>query len=164
MDVLIDVTATTFLRHNRPVRGLMIDNQPWFVGTDVARLLGLHHPTVLARRLEEGEAKTVRLLCNSGSEEEVEVISEPALYMAFYRHSHPENRTLRQWFSHEVIPLLRDEHQQCPHQPRRMRMTWLDGFVTVLDWQGEVWVPLDDLPTFTRVTDKPSGPRGFWRR
>jgi hypothetical protein len=84
--------------------------------------------------------------------------------MAFYRHSHPENRVLRQWFSDEVIPLLRDEHTQCPHQPRRMRMTWLDGFVTVLDWQGEVWVPLDDLPTFTRVTDKPKGPRGFWKR
>ena len=30
-------TATTFLRHNRPLRGLLIDDQPWFVAHDLAR-------------------------------------------------------------------------------------------------------------------------------
>ncbi|MCG8907928.1 BRO family protein [Pseudomonas sp. DP-17] len=164
MDVLPALTATTFLRHNRPLRALMIDNQPWFVGTDVARLIGLHHPTVLARRLEEDEVREVRLLSQSGNEEPAEVISEPALYKALYRHSHPENRTLGRWFREEVIPLLRDQYQTNPHQPRRMRLVWLDGYVNVLDWQGEVWVPLDDLPTFTRIEDKPNGPRGFWKR
>lgn len=44
MDVLPALTATTFHRHNRSLRAVMIDNQPWFVGTDYARLLGLHHP------------------------------------------------------------------------------------------------------------------------
>lgn len=161
MDVL---TATSFHRHNRPLRAVMIDNQPWFVATDYARMLGLHHPTVLARRLEDGEVRPVRLLANSGSEEVVEVICEAALYKALYRHSHPENRTLGRWLSEEVIPLLRDQHQENPHQPRRMRMTWLAGDVTVLDWQGDIWVPLDEMPTFSRVTDKPSGPRGFWKR
>lgn len=94
----------------------------------------------------------------------VEVISEPALYKALYRHSHPENRTLGRWLSEEVIPLLRDQHQDNPHQPRRMRMAWLAGEVAVLDWQGEIWVPLDDMPTFSPVSDKPSGPKGFWKR
>jgi prophage antirepressor-like protein len=142
-------SATTFLRHTRPLRGILIDDQPWFVAYDLARLLGLNHPQSLARRMEPHEMRVVKLRHASGGEEPVEVISEAALYKALFRFGHPENRTLGRWLAETVIPLLRDQGRDDPRQPRRLLMNWCSQRVTVLDWQGALWVPLEQLPTFS---------------
>ncbi|MFZ5957496.1 hypothetical protein ACOXVJ_08290 [Pseudomonas knackmussii] len=33
-------TPTTFLRFNRPLRAVLIDDQPWFAARDFGRLMG----------------------------------------------------------------------------------------------------------------------------
>ncbi|WP_152223713.1 BRO family protein [Pseudomonas sp. SCB32] len=157
-------TATTFLRQNRPLRALLLDNRPWFVASDLARLLGLNHPNVLARRMETYEVRQVSLLNNSGSEEDAEVINESALYKAVLRHSHPENRVLLRWLNEKVIPLLRDQSPTHPEYPRRLFMNWNPQRVTVLEWQDELWVPISQLPTFTEAPRGKKGWRGLWRR
>ncbi|MBB4864069.1 prophage antirepressor-like protein [Pseudomonas nitritireducens] len=148
MDAL---TATTFLRHNRPLRGVLIDNQPWFVACDFARLLGLHHPNVLAQRVEPHEVRHIRLLDHGGGEHRAEVLNEPALYKALLRFANPETRQLGRWLHEEVIPLLRDQHQNEGHYPRRLLMNWCARRVTLLDWQGELWVPWEQIPYFSEV-------------
>jgi len=149
--------ATTFLRHNRPLRGLLIDDQPWFVAHDLARLLGLHHPQALARRLDAHEARSVLLCAASGAEEWLEVVNEAALYKALIRFGHPENRALGRWLGEQVIPLLRDQGRVDPQRPRRVLMSWRSQRVTLLDWQGELWVPLQQLPTFSPCSGEGSG-------
>lgn len=157
-------TATTFLRHDRPLRAVLLDNQPWFVACELARLMGLNYPHSLAHRMERHEVRQIQLLHPGGNQESVEVISEPALYKAFARHSHPENRTLARWLNESVIPQLRDQAPTHPEHPRRQFMSWRRQRVTVLSWQGELWVPLQQLPTFSDAAEGGSSPRGFWRR
>lgn len=140
---------TTFQRHNRPLRAVLIDDQPWFVAHDLACLLGLHHPQTLARRVEVYEVRSVRLHSASGGESVEEMVNEAALYKLLIRFGHPENRTLGRWLAEQVIPLLRDEVKSGSPQPRRMLMRWKSQRLTVLDWQGEIWVPLQQLPTFS---------------
>lgn len=142
-------TPTTFHRHNRPLRGVLIDDQPWFVAHDLACILGLQHPQTLARRVEAYEARAVRLLSASGGESIEEMINEAALYKVLIRFGHPENRTLGRWLAEQVIPLLRDEAKTDSRRPRRLLMRWRSQRVAVLDWQGEIWVPLQQLPTFS---------------
>lgn len=154
-------TATTFMRHNRPLRGVLIDDQPWFVAHDLACLLGLRHPQSLAGKVSGDEVRTVWLLHASDNEEKVEVLNEPALYKALIRYGHPEYRTVARWLSDEVIPLLRDQGRVDPQSPRRLQISWRSRRVTVLDWQGRIWVPLEQLPTFSPIA---TGVGGWLRR
>lgn len=149
MDALY--TATTFTRYKHHLRGVLIDDQPWFVAHDLACLLGLRHPQSLAGKVSGDEVRTVWLLHARGSEEKVEVLNEPALYKALVRYGHPEYRTVARWLSEEVIPLLRDQGHADPQRPRRVQMSWRSQRVTVLDWQGRIWVPLEQLPTFSPI-------------
>ncbi|WP_207884062.1 BRO family protein [Pseudomonas sp. 30_B] len=157
-------TATTFMRHNRPLRGVLIDDQPWFVAHDLACLLGLRHPQSLAGRVAGDEVRTIWLLHARGTEEKVEVLNEPALYKALIRYGHPEYRTVASWLADEVIPLLRDQGRADPQRPRRVAMGWRSKKVAVLDWQGRLWVPWDEVPTFSRITPGLGGLLGRLRK
>lgn len=151
-------TPTVFTRHNRPLRGILIDQQPWFAAHDFARLLGIHHPQSLAQRLDDHERRSVVFCYDSGVEEWVEVINESGLYRSLFRFGHPENRLISRWLGQEVIPLLRDLERPDDGCPRRLCMRWERQRVMVLDWQGELWVPLDSLPQFS-----PLAPGMRWR-
>ncbi|WP_256675952.1 BRO family protein [Pseudomonas sp. SCB32] len=129
-------TATTFQRHNRPLRGVLIDDQPWFVAHDLACLLGVRFPQTLAQRVEEYEVQTVRLLSASGGELLEDVINEAALYKVLIRFGHPESRTLGCWLSEQVIPPMRGQVKDDAQRPRRITMRWESLRMTVLDWQG----------------------------
>lgn len=132
-------TPLTFYRHTRPLRALMLDNQPWFVAEDFARILGMQHPQTLHRRLGSDHARRVFLACASGLEEPVDVISEAGLYKALVRFGHPENPHLERWLNRQVIPTLRDAHACDRQVPRRVLLAWQGTRVVMLDWQGELW-------------------------
>ncbi|WP_448679502.1 BRO-N domain-containing protein [Pseudomonas nicosulfuronedens] len=145
-------TATTFTRDNHYLRGVLIDDQPWIVAQDFARLLGLRHPQSLAGKVSSDKVRTVWLLQARGTEEKVEVLNEPALYKALIRYGHAEYRTVARWLSDEVIPLLRYQGRVDPQRPRRVQMSWRSDRVTVLDWQGRLWISWDDVPKFSTIS------------
>ncbi|MCY1502733.1 hypothetical protein D9M68_368360 [compost metagenome] len=41
-----------FQRQSHQLRAVMIDNQPWFVAHDFARLIGAHRPWLLPKRMD----------------------------------------------------------------------------------------------------------------
>lgn len=110
------------------------------------------------------KVRTIWLLHARGTEEKVEVLNEPALYKALIRYGHPEYRTVASWLADEVIPLLRDQGRTDPQRPRRVAMGWRSKRVAVLDWQGRLWVPWDEVPTFSRITPGLGGLLGKLRK
>ena len=78
-------TPTFFTRYNRPLRGVMIDNKTWFAANDIARLLSFRYPHSIHHRFFSHEVRTIRLAYSTGSEEEVVMLSEAALYKALVR-------------------------------------------------------------------------------
>ena len=38
-------------------------------------------------------------------------------------------------------------------KPRRVLMAWEGQRVSLLEWQGGLWVPLEELPRFSPLTD-----------
>ena len=83
----------------------------------------------------------------------MEVISESATFALYYRYRLPEHRNLRRWLSQEVIPLLRDQIATAAWKPRRVLMAWEGQRVSLLEWQGGLWAPLEELPRFSPQTD-----------
>lgn len=59
-------------------------------------------------------------------------------------HYVPENRALRHWLTHDVLPVLRDKAE--PAVPNMTSMKEAGSFVGLLEWQSDYWVRLSDLP------------------
>lgn len=156
------------MRHHYPLRGVMIDRQPWVCAREFALLIGHRHPERICRLMDADQVRTVPLQSSSGRVEAVQVISESGLYRVLCRFTHPENRNLRRWLSHVALPTLRDSEAHGGHAPARRLMAWEKQQVTLLDWQGELWIPLSDMPRFHPVERRATDPRGsrfgrWWR-
>ncbi|WP_374438891.1 BRO-N domain-containing protein [Pseudomonas panipatensis] len=136
---------SVFLRYHRQLRALLIERQAWFVGRDLARLTNSRITQRVIHKLDSDQCRSERLLGAHGACEEELLISESGVYTLLMVHFyHPENRSLRQWLSNDVVPVLRDAQQNNPHLPRR-RLQQLQGHdMSLLDWQGTLWVRLGD--------------------
>ena len=91
------------------MRAELIDRQPWFVASDLCRLLNQHHSERLCRRMDAEQIMTIHLAYRSGAEEQVQVINVAALYKAPYCFHHPEHRRISRWLSQAVVPTLHDQ-------------------------------------------------------
>lgn len=85
------------------IRTVMIDGEPWFVLTDVCRVLDLSNPTAVAERLDEDERSKLSL----GRQGQTWVISESGLYTVILRSDKPEAKPFRKWVTAEVLPSIR---------------------------------------------------------
>lgn len=137
---------TEFIRHKRLLRAVLLEDQCWFCAHDLGRLIGSPYLAErVERNLDDDQFRRAWVRDGSGDYVDELLISESAVYAALIHFFHPENRSVRQWLSLHVIPALRDQHRLDAGEPRR---ELLRGTTTlsVLKWQGVVWVPYQNWP------------------
>ena len=91
------------------IRTLAINNEPWFVGKDVAEILGYAKPeNAIANHVDE-EDKTSTLIQGSGSnyKSKAIIINESGLYSLVLSSKLPSAKEFKRWITHEVIPAIR---------------------------------------------------------
>lgn len=93
------------------VRTLIINNEPWFVGKDVAEALGYSNPRkALADHVDaddkmRGDGVTIR--DSIGREQCPAIINESGLYSLVLSSKLPSAKEFKRWITHEVIPAIR---------------------------------------------------------
>lgn len=93
--------------NNQQVRTLVIDNQPYFVGKDVAEILGYKRTADAIRENVPDKFKGVGVLPTPGGKQRVTVISEAGLYKLAFK-SHAKNaEKFTDWVASEVLPSIR---------------------------------------------------------
>ena len=105
-----------FTYEDQPVRVLTDDNgEPWFVASDVAKILGYAVAKDMTRSLDEDE-KGGRLVPTPGGEQEMTVLTESGLYTAILQRQtgrivDDQNRakihSFKRWVTHDVLPAIR---------------------------------------------------------
>lgn len=85
------------------VRTVVIDDEPWFVASDVCKCLELSNPTVAIGRLDEDE----RSKLNLGRQGDTNVVNEPGLYSLVLSSRKSEAKAFKRWITHEVLPSIR---------------------------------------------------------
>ncbi|WP_298187821.1 Bro-N domain-containing protein [uncultured Pseudomonas sp.] len=90
----------------REVRTLLIDDQPWFVATDVAGALDYLTAKDMTRNLDEDE-KGRQIVPTLGGAQEMLVINESGLYSAILRSRKAEAKRFKKWITAEVLPAIR---------------------------------------------------------
>lgn len=82
------------------------DGTPWFVASDVAKILGYRMASDMTRRLDEDERGT-RSVRTLGGTQEMTVITESGLYSAILGSKVEGARQFKRWVTHEVLPSIR---------------------------------------------------------
>ena len=155
-------TPQYFFRHRRLLRALLLDDQVWFVLDDLRRLMGYPSAERLAHRLDDDQVCTRWLRLEDGELIERLLVSESGAYAALILFNGADLCGIRRWLSGEVIPAVRSHACECA--PRHLSIRWDRHALRVLDWQGQFWVSLAELPRVTSDVPVRSGWRGFARR
>ena len=97
---------TIFAYESSAVRTLDRNGEPWFVATDIAKILGYKLATDMAKMLDDDE-KGMQNLHTLGGDQELLVVSESGLYAAILKSRRAEARKFRKWVTAEVLPSIR---------------------------------------------------------
>ncbi|MCU0082620.1 phage antirepressor [Streptococcus danieliae] len=88
------------------VRTVTIDNEPYFVGKDVAGILGYTNPQKALRDHIDEEDKTVNELFSVNGTRGV-LINESGLYSLVLKSKLPQAKEFKRWVTSEVLPAIR---------------------------------------------------------
>lgn len=89
------------------IRTVDIDNEPWFVGKDVAAALGYVEPTKAAREKVDPEDRGVSEIDTPSGTQQMTIINESGLYSLVLSSKLPTARAFKRWITHDVIPSIR---------------------------------------------------------
>lgn len=106
------------------VRSLMIDNEPWLVGKDVATDLGYQNGSRdINRHVDEEDRRKVMVFDGKQNKETI-VINESGLYALVFGSNLPSAKKFKHWVTSEVLPTLRKtgSYAKVPTDPRELLM------------------------------------------
>lgn len=89
------------------VRTATIDGEPYFVGKDVATILGYSNPRDAISKHVDDEDKGVAKCDTLGGRQEILFINESGLYSLILRSQLPAAKKFKRWVTSEVLPAIR---------------------------------------------------------
>lgn len=88
------------------VRTVEVNGEPWWVLSDVCRVLEISTPAKVSGRLDEDE-KGMTSIHTLGGKQNISIINESGLYSVILRSDKPQAKPFRKWVTSEVLPTLR---------------------------------------------------------
>lgn len=93
------------------VRAVSIDNEPYFVGKDVAEILGYERPTDAVRKRVDPDDRGVAKMETPSGAQEMTIINESGLYSLILSSKLPKAKEFKRWVTSEVLPAIRTAGQ-----------------------------------------------------
>lgn len=103
---MLDLTVFTNEEFGE-VRTLMIEGEPWFVGRDVADILGYRNGSRDINRHVDEEDKRKIMLFDGKQDKETIIINESGLYSLILSSKMPNAKKFKRWVTKEVLPSIR---------------------------------------------------------
>ena len=93
---------------NSEIRTVEIEGEPYFVGKDVAAILGYAKPlNALATHVDEDDSLKQGLIDSIGRMQETILINESGLYSLILSSKLPNAKQFKRWVTSEVLPTIR---------------------------------------------------------
>lgn len=90
------------------VRSVMIGDEPWFVGKDVAEALGyVKARNAIANHVEEDDKKDAPIQGDRGGAQAMTIINESGLYALIFGSKLESAKRFKRWVTSEVLPAIR---------------------------------------------------------
>ena len=89
------------------VRTLTIGGEPWFIGKDVATILGYERTADAIRAHVDEDDKGVGEIQTPGGKQKIVIINESGLYSLVLSSKLPTAKKFKHWITSEVLPAIR---------------------------------------------------------
>lgn len=89
------------------IRTLEINNEPYFIGKDVAEVLGYERPDNAIRKHVDEEDKLMHQISASGQNRNMIIINESGLYSLIMSSKLSNAKRFKRWVTSEVLPSIR---------------------------------------------------------
>nr|DAZ77253.1 MAG TPA: repressor domain protein [Caudoviricetes sp.] len=111
-----------FKYEEQQVRTIEKNGEPWFVGKDVADILGYSDTAQAVRKHIDNEDKGVVEMTTPGGKQPVTIINESGLYSLIFSSKLPTAKEFKHWVTSEVLPSIRKtgEYKITPAQQNRL--------------------------------------------
>lgn len=97
---------------NHEVRSLLLNNEPWFVGKDVAEVLGYAKPlNAIAQHVDKDDSLKQGLTDSLGRQQKTIFVNESGLYALIFGSKLESAQKFKRWVTSEVLPSLRKTGQ-----------------------------------------------------
>ena len=114
------------------IRTVTIDNEPWFVGKDVATALGYAKPlNALSTHVEKDDSLKQGITDSLGREQETIFINESGLYALIFGSKLDSAKRFKRWVTSEVLPAIRKtgsyQKPLTPQEMLRIQLSMIDN-------------------------------------
>lgn len=89
------------------VRTVLMNNEPWFVGKDVATVLGYAEPRSTVSKKVDIEDRGVAKIETPSGVQDMTVVNESGVYALIFGSKLPKAKDFKRWVTSEVIPSVR---------------------------------------------------------
>ena len=89
--------------NDNDIRTIEINNEIWWIATDICKILGYSNTTKALEKLADDERSNLKL----GRQGNTNIINESGLYTLILRSEKKEATPFRKWITHDVLPSLR---------------------------------------------------------
>lgn len=90
------------------VRTIEVNGEPWFVGKDVAEILGYTKArNAISTHIDEDDKKDAPIQGDLGGTQEMTIINESGLYSLILSSKLPKAKEFKHWVTSEVLPSIR---------------------------------------------------------
>lgn len=150
------VEVFNFSQSRTPIRVQVINNEPWFVATDVCRVLDITNNRDAVSRLDDDERMDgVGITDTVGRKNYATLVNESGLYALIFQSRKPEAKAFRKWVTSEVLPAIRKkgyygvykektdyiDAQDTPYE----RKLYNDSEVRCIEIDGKEWMSISDF-------------------
>lgn len=98
---------STYIYNDQNIRVVSVEGEPWFVGKDVAKVLGYKDTVNALKSHVDEEDKGGWRITTPFGEQEMTIINESGLYSLILSSKLPGAKEFKRWVTHEVLPSIR---------------------------------------------------------
>lgn len=100
------------------IRTIVIDDEPWFVGNDVAKTLGYRDLYSALRHNVDNEDKRLCPVSSTSGTQETTIINESGLYSLIFNSKLENAKVFKHWVTSEVLPSIRKNGSYIANQEK----------------------------------------------
>lgn len=100
---------------DKRIRTLIFNNEPWFIGKDVAGILGYsNHRDALSKHVDNEDKDSVAIRDGNKGNPNQTIINESGLYSLILSSKLPSAKEFKHWITSEVLPQIRKTGKYAP--------------------------------------------------
>lgn len=123
------------------IRTVTIDNEPWFVGKDVATALGYTNPQKAVRDHVLEEDRGMNEMDTPSGRQNLAVINESGLYALIFGSKLESAKRFKHWVTAEVLPTIRKTggyQMQAPQGKELLALAVLEAQKTIEEKNAQI--------------------------